>query len=446
MRKCAPHEILKEWLLRMRRTGRPPVTADARRVTRHLGNKVGKTIGSTDHFLMMFGEQKMSQEEWVILSSMAALRWHSHFRDHVCVCRGVTPIELLTSKNAPQVFTSAEVLASLGDLPREVTVVRGGSNLCCLTQRDAGVSRAVLTFSAGGQFHPPTILQKGYDLPHWVLSEDSVDLMASPDGRPDPLVFPGWPCHPEQRSAKADVTRPAVLFVHGRAAHGSPAADSFCCAKGIILHSHHHSPINLMDPFIHLLSPLLHHLNRTQEELTTLAATHPLPHCLLPSILADAWTQVSREKLAYEAFQRSGLVPYDDSKYFTLEKYIQIAPFPPLVLEPIKACFACGDAPKGSPFDHEPQTLTVYHLHTPHPCESSLHTAKDVWEDASRENASRVRMEDREWVSDDDATQMCDPLYIGADPLFDQSLMESAKVIHTHSDLPTDVELSVDHT
>uniref|UniRef100_A0A0P4W2P1 HMG box domain-containing protein n=1 Tax=Scylla olivacea TaxID=85551 RepID=A0A0P4W2P1_SCYOL len=444
MRLYSTSDSVIEWLLRMRRMGRPPVKNDVNQVTCYQGNKGQKAVTSVESFLLMYGEKNLSFEEWVILSPFAATQWHNNFHEHVYIRCGMTPSELLTSKNGIRVFTSAEVLVSLGDVSREVTIIRGRSNLYCLTRQSTGVSRAILTFSAAGQFHPPTILQKGYELPHWALTEENVDLMASSDGRLDPLVFLGWLRHFEQRLTEADVPRPVVLFVHGHAAHGSPAVESFCCTKGIILHSHHHSPINFMDPFIHLLSPLLHHFGHTQEQLTTLTGTHLLPDYLLPSILADAWTQVSKENLASKAFQSSGLVPYDDSKCFTgFKESIQMAAFPPLMLNPIKNYFPSGDLSEEVPFETEPQICSTYHLQTLDICNKSIYHVEHGRGENTCKRSSCKRLEDREYETD--ADQIHDPLYITPNPVFDQSIREFGKVIHIHSD-SANVESFIGHS
>ncbi|XP_045122034.1 uncharacterized protein LOC123510748 [Portunus trituberculatus] len=442
MRFYARNDKVIEWMLRMRRMGRYPVKHDVNQIVSYQGLKELK-VTFFDKFLSMYGEKKLLFEEWVILSPIAAIQWHNNFHEHVYIRCGMTPSELLTSVNGKRVFTCAEVLVSLGDVPREVTIVRGRSNLYCLTQQSTGVSRAILTFSAAGQFHPPAILQKGYELPHWALTEKNVDLMASSDGRLDPLVFLGWLRRFEQRLTEANIPRPVVLFVHGHAAHGSPAIESFCCSKGIILHSHHHSPINFMDPFIYLLSPLLHHLARTQEQLTTITGTHLLPDYLMPSILADVWAQVSKENLSSKAFQSSGLVPYDDSTCFIdCKESIQMAAFPPLILNPIKTYFPCGDFSDDDSFETEPQICSTYYLKTLDCCKKFKYPVEHSRGENICERSSCSRLED--WENETDTDQMHDPLYITPNPVF-ESKTEFGNVIHIQRD-SANVESFIGHS
>lgn len=513
-------ERIKEWLLRMRRMGRSPVSSDVKQVFRFTATT--ETLNrSIAFFTKLYAEQNLSQEEWAVLTLLSTKKWHFCFVDHIFLNCNMAPNAFLTAKNSPQVFTSAEVLLGLGDLPQEVVVARGRSNLYCLTQRDQGVAQAILTFSAAGQFCPPVIFQKGYYIPHWALSEDSVDLIASPDGRWDPLVFLSWLRLFDQRLTVTEVPRPVVLFVHGHPAHASPAVDAFCSAKRIILHSHHYSAINPMDPFIHLIPPFLHHFARTQEQLTALTGVHPLPDHLLPSVLADAWTQVSKENLAGEAFRRSGLVPYTIHKYFPTEKYTRMSFFPPLVLHPQKTYFSVGDLPQELPYQPEPQldiTLNLYtaNLHQklsvldkvkltdeistcssqgenyveensdtisePHctapessnnpsmvesgtvpsmqddadsspdmlpqevfdnlPLECEIQEKSALYESLPSSPDNHESPTAWEKAEDfDNSNQVCDPLYIGPDPLPDPSVMESAGIIHIHSDTTTTMRL-----
>ncbi|XP_050732385.1 uncharacterized protein LOC127006495 isoform X1 [Eriocheir sinensis] len=430
MRRYPTREAVREWLLRMRRMGRLPVNADVKQVLRFMG-KFGKIKGCTGNFIKLYGEEGVSQEEWAVLSPSATTQWHSHFQDHIFVRCGMNPREFLTSKNRPRVFTSAEVVVGLGDLPLEVIVARGRSNLYCLTHKDQGVARAILTFSAAGQFHSPAIIQKGYYSPQWALSEDSVDLIASPDGRWDPLLFLSWLRLFEERLTQNGVSRPVILFVHGHPAHASPAADAFCSAKRIILHSHHHSPINPMDPFIHLLPPLLHHLAHTQEQLTVLTGIHPLPDHLLPSILADAWTQVSKENLAGEAFQKSGLVPFTGPKHFPPAKYSKMSYFPPLLLQPLKAYLAAGDALADLPYHPEPQLYTIYHLLSAKLCQKVSIVDKV---NINQEKHAYTEQVDEENIIDENFDETCEPHCVAPDPTCDPSMMESGKVVLMESD------------
>lgn len=422
MRRYSTCEAVREWLLRMRRMGRCPVSADVKQVCRFIGEL--QQIRDTGHFIKLYGEETLPQEEWAVLSPSAATQWHSHFKDHISVY-GMNPYKFLTSKNSSQVFTCAEVLLGLGDLSHEIIVARGRSNLYCLTQQDQGVARAILTFSAVGQFLSPTIIQKGYNIPQWALSEDSVDLIASPDGRWDPLVFLSWLRIFEQSLTRNGVPRPVILFVHGHPAHTSPAADAFCSAKRIILHSHHHSPINPMDPFIHLLPSLLYHLARTQEQLTALTSIHPLPDHLLPSILADAWTQVSKEKLAGLVFQKSGLVPLTDPECFSVAKYSKLSYFPPLLLLPFKAYLAADESPAELPYYPEPQLHTVYYLHS-----TKLHQKVPILDKADitqEEPACHGEANERDIV-DENISQTCKQYCVAPELHQEVSVVDKVKI------------------
>ncbi|KAK3874036.1 hypothetical protein Pcinc_021010 [Petrolisthes cinctipes] len=334
--KASTSDHVYEWLLRMRWLGRPPVMSDAYHVMHYVGVDADNIVhDGIKTFIREYGAWHGMLGDWLNFAQ---------YHEWIKILSTKIGLTMFRKKYAHRIIATAEVVVGNGPVNvEEVVVMRGHINAYSLVKHSVDTWRVILALSGDGHFFPPLFIQKGYNTPSRDLPPHLL-LAATSDGHPDPLVFLSWLRMLDRSLVK--VKRPVVVLLQGHPTMASPAAISLAIERGLILHSHHPTPLNPVDPFLHLLAPLIYHYKLAA------AADPASPN---PVHLLTAWNALSNiPNLAKEVFMRAGLIPFAP----TIIKYSMNVPF----LYPILT----GSVPvltfKSGTFDSGPTYLTLHNL------------------------------------------------------------------------------------
>ncbi|XP_042227995.1 uncharacterized protein LOC121870277 [Homarus americanus] len=370
-----------EWMLRMRQMGRLPVERDKHLVAFYLGmDKVPQGLRT---FLLRYGEQSVDYQDWCYMTRPAINNWKLRLSRHLNLHHGVSPEELLSEGNSHRIFSCVELSLSLARVATEVYVQRGYKN----TYSFAGLSDegtcTMVTFSAAGLFLKPLVLRAGYSMPPWsrsgLVDETLFHSGASADGQLDPLVFLSWLKLFNAEIEENKIKKPVLLLVHGHPCHASPAAATYCRREGIILFSHYHWPLNLMDPFLRMSSKFHYHYEASVRKFQDSVGDKPLKKKHFPAVLLDALSLLKEQKeVAVSAFFASGLVPFNMACIKSnLHTSCLTSAYTDLMPYPVKLCrtrsWYGSDGVSGKTFEPAPQ------IHLPYWCDLSLpHTLQKM--------------------------------------------------------------------
>ncbi|XP_069961431.1 uncharacterized protein [Cherax quadricarinatus] len=303
-----------EWMLRMRKMGRLPVIKDICYVKEYLSLSSFPT-GICD-FLEVFGEKLVHSEDWGMITNSSVRNWETMLKKHLTNYYGITAETFLVKNNASRVFNCVEMFLSHTHIRNEVIILRGRRNTYSFVgQNQKGIS-VMVTFSAAGFCLKPLFLQNGFDRPLWsdqdFLEQSQFHVGASGNGQLDPLLFLTWLKLFNAELIENEIEKPVLLFLHGHPCHASLEATTFCQEEGIILFSHYHSPLNILDPFLKILGKFHYQYDRSLK-IFEISLGKDLSQKYFPLIFLDAWNKIQEAEFSVDAFEKCGLVPFDMS-------------------------------------------------------------------------------------------------------------------------------------
>ncbi|XP_069961381.1 uncharacterized protein [Cherax quadricarinatus] len=304
-----------EWMLRMRRMGRLPIMTDMFYIKEYL-NLSYFPVGIMD-FLEMFGEKVVDFIKKSPVTSNDIKIWKSVLTKCLLGHYGIIAKNFLVRRNSPRIFNCVQMYLSHTHVSNQVVSFRGSKNMYSfVSPRQKGVS-VMVTFSAAGFYLKPLFMHKNYDMPLWSYQEfvdqSQFHIGATVDGHLDPLLFVTWLRLFNAELLENNIEKPVLLFLHGHPCHASLAATTFCQEENIILFSHCHSPLNTMDPFLGIVDKFHFFYDRSLNNFRNYVGKDNLTLKFFPVIFFDAWNKIKEGDLAIEAFEKSGLVPFDMS-------------------------------------------------------------------------------------------------------------------------------------
>ncbi|XP_045609777.2 uncharacterized protein [Procambarus clarkii] len=302
-----------EWMLRMRKMGRLPVLQDTHYVKQYLGPSCHPK--NVCRFLGEFGEKRVQYEDWCTMTKNSMMKWEEMLKNFLFNEYDIVAEMFLVKENSSRIFNCVEMFLSHTHVANQVVILRGHRNMynfVCPSRR--GI-RVMATFSASGLYLKPFFLQKGYHIPLWndpeFIDQSKFHTGASGNGEIDPLLFVTWLRLFNTELVEQGIEKPVLLLVHGHPCHASLDASTFCKEEGIILYSHYHTPLNVLDPFSRMLSKFYFHYEKSLNVFQNFIGKANLSLKYFPIIFLDAWNKMNDEDLASDAFEKSGLVPFD---------------------------------------------------------------------------------------------------------------------------------------
>ncbi|KAK8721756.1 hypothetical protein OTU49_012552 [Cherax quadricarinatus] len=300
-----------EWMLRMRRMGRPPVTNDRRYIKEYLS--LSCLPKGTKEFLRKFGKKDV---DFKLITDNDVKIWSTMFVQYLSHRCGIIAKNFLARRNSPRIFNCVQLYLSHTHVSNQVISFRGSKNMYSfVSPRQKGVS-VMVTYSAAGFYLKPLFMQKNYDMPVWsdqeFIDQSQFHIGATADGQLDPLLFVTWLRLFNAELLENNIEKPVLLFLHGHPCHASLAATTFCQEENIILFSHYHSPLNIMDPFLGMVNKFHFHYDRSLKIFENYIGKDHLTLKYFPVIFLDAWNKMTGN-VAMDAFKKSGLVPFNMS-------------------------------------------------------------------------------------------------------------------------------------
>ncbi|KAK8721758.1 hypothetical protein OTU49_012552 [Cherax quadricarinatus] len=303
-----------EWMLRMRRMGRPPVMSDTHYVKEYLG--LSYYPRGVCEFIEVFGEKIDCFQNWCTLTNESMLKWANFFNNFLRIHYEITAKKFMVRKNSSRIFSCVMLYLSHTHINNQVIIFRGHRNTYSFVSPSQKGVNVLVTFSAAGFYLKPLFLQQKYDMPVWAdqefVDQSQFHIGATADGQLDPLLFVTWLKLFNAELLEKNIEKPVLLFLHGHPCHASLAATTFCQEENIILFSHYHSPLNIMDPFLGIMNNFSLHYERSIRNFQNYIGKDNLTLKYLPVIFLDALIKISEDHVM-DAFKKSGLVPFDVS-------------------------------------------------------------------------------------------------------------------------------------